>query len=201
MASSNHNKLLFSFLFLTLLTSNILRAQVPVASFTTDKNTGCAPLLVNFTNTSSGAVSYIWNFGNSNTSTIANPSTAYVTSGIFTVTLIVTSAGGQRDTSTTTITIVNDPVAAFVANPLSGCEDYTIISFTNSSTNSNSFTWDFGDGNTSILTNPTHTYLNPGTYTIKLIANNAYGCQNIKIRNAYVVINPKPSAQFQRHPH
>lgn len=196
MASLHHNKLLFSFLFLILLTSNILRAQVPVASFTTDKNTGCAPLLVNFTNTSTSAVSFTWNFGNSNTSTISNPSTAYITPGIFTVTLIVTSAGGQRDTATTIITVVNDPIAAFVANPLSGCEDYNIISFTNNSINANSYTWDFGDGNTSILTNPTHTYLNPGTYSIKLIAINAYGCQNIKIRNAYVIINPKPSAQF-----
>ncbi len=192
MARSTKFKLLFFIVFYT----NFLRAQVPVASFTIDKNIGCAPLVVGFTNTSSGAVSYSWNFGNSNTSTIANPTSAFLSAGVYNVKLVVTSAGGQRDSSTATITVVNNPIASFSSNTLSGCEDVNVISFTNNSNNSTTYNWDFGDGNTSTATNPTHTYLTPGTYSIKLIASNQYGCQDIQIKNNYIVIYPKPVANF-----
>lgn len=59
-----------------------------------------------------------------------------------------------------------DPVASFNSTTIG-----TSIQFTNSSVKSNSYLWKFGDGNTSTLPNPTHTYSTGGTYTVTLIAN------------------------------
>jgi len=179
-----------------ILQTFTLRAQTPVASFSSDKTTGCAPLMVNFTNTSTGATSYQWNFGNSNTSTAPNPSTVFLTPGTYTVKLIAIGAGGVKDSITHTINVVNDPIAAFTASPLSACEDVNVITFTNSSSNAATYTWDFGDGSSSTLANPTHTYIDPGVYNVKLIATSTYGCQNIEIKSSYITINAQPQAQF-----
>src|SRR5436853_2757491 len=70
----------------------------PVASFTANQNSGCSPLNVQFNNTSTGAVSYFWDFGDGNTSTLANPSNIYSTAGSYTVSLVATSSLGQSDT-------------------------------------------------------------------------------------------------------
>lgn len=188
------NRLFITAIF--ICTISMLRAQTPVASFTPDKITGCAPLMVNFSNTSTGAISYYWNFGNSNTSTAPNPSTVFITPGTFTVKLVATSANGTKDSTTTSITVVTDPVANFSATPTSGCEDDNVISFTNLSTNAVSYIWDFGDGTSSNATNPTHTYTDPGVYSVKLVATSTFGCQNIKISNALVTIHNGSSAAF-----
>ncbi len=180
---------------LMLLTIS-LRAQSPVASFSSDKTTGCAPLMVNFSNTSINAISYQWNFGNSNTSTATNPSSVFLTPGTYVVKLIAIGVGGLKDSIVHTITIVNDPTAGFTAFPLAACEDVNSISFTNSSSNAATYTWDFGDGTSSTATNPTHTYFDPGTYNIKLIATSTYGCQKIEIKNSYITIYAQPQSQF-----
>lgn len=68
------------------------------------------------------------------------------------------------------------PVAEFSADPLSGSAGVTLISFTDESTNNpTSWLWDFGDGNTSTLQNPTHTYAVANKYTVTLTATNAAG--------------------------
>lgn len=184
------------FAVILVIQSFALRAQAPVASFIPNKLSGCAPLMVSFSNTSTNATSYQWNFGNSNTSTAPNPSTVFLTPGSYTVKLIAFGNGGTKDSTIQTITVVNNPIADFSAFPLSECEDINTITFTNSSSNAATYIWDFGDGLTSTLTNPTHTYTNPGIYNIKLIATSAYGCQNIKITNSYITINPNPQSQF-----
>ncbi len=63
-------------LLVFLLLAGSLSAQPPVASFSVQGNTtGCAPLTVQFVNQSQNAVSYFWDFGNGNTSTLKNPDT------------------------------------------------------------------------------------------------------------------------------
>jgi len=63
------------------------------------------------------------------------------------------------------------PNADFSANILTG-ESPLVVIFTNLSTNAISYQWDFGDGNTSTDTNPTHTYTTNGTFTVTLVAIN-----------------------------
>ncbi|MBK9523481.1 MAG: PKD domain-containing protein [Bacteroidetes bacterium] len=58
---------------------------VPTASFTADQTTGCTPLSVQFTSTSTGAVSFYWDLGNGNTSTLPNPTNLYSTPGTYTI--------------------------------------------------------------------------------------------------------------------
>ena len=171
-----------------------LRAQVPVASFTASSDSGCAPLVVHFTNTSAGATSFSWTLGNGNNSSLPNPSASYTSAGNYVVTLIATSATGQKDTATRTITIVGNPQVDFSANILSACEDDHTISFTNFTTGAISYIWDFGDGYSSTVSNATHTYATPGTYNVKLVATNSFGCQGISIKSGYITILPKPAA-------
>src|SRR5207237_9997097 len=71
----------------------------PHASFSVNHTSGCAPLSVQFTSTSTGAVSYFWDFGNGNTSTLPNPTDLYAMAGSYTVTLIAYDAGGVGDTA------------------------------------------------------------------------------------------------------
>ncbi len=67
------------------------------------------------------------------------------------------------------------PVADFSASATSGCDNLT-VNFTDLTTGSPStWAWNFGDGNTSTEQNPTHTYSNPGTYTVELTASNTMG--------------------------
>ena len=76
------------------------------SSFNTQFISGCAPLTVVFNNTSVNGSSFLWNFGDGNTSTSYSPTYIYYSSGIFNVSLIAISAcGGASDTSFLTITV------------------------------------------------------------------------------------------------
>jgi PKD repeat protein len=77
----------------------------------------------------------------------------------------------------------SDVVAAFSAS-ISNAAD---VAFTNTSTNGLTQTWDFGDGTTSTLTNPQHTYAQNGTYTVRLIVENAFGCADTLIQTVNII--------------
>src|SRR3954464_3492213 len=97
----------------------------PSASFTANVTAGCSPLNVQFTNTSTGAVSYYWDMGNGNTSTLSNPGNLYTTIGNFTVMLIAIDGSGARDTAryTNYITVFPHPSANFFATATVSCLD------------------------------------------------------------------------------
>lgn len=84
---------------------SLIESQIaPLSNFTADVTSGTRPLTVNFTNLSQGATSYLWNFGDGNTSTATNPTHNYTTVGIFTVTLTATNdAGNNVNTKTSYI--------------------------------------------------------------------------------------------------
>ncbi|PLW92230.1 MAG: hypothetical protein C0592_11825 [Marinilabiliales bacterium] len=151
-----------------LLLDNILIGQecTPTAAY----SYSASYLLVNFTNLSSSGTnpSYMWDFGDGNTSTQANPSHTYTMTGTYTVCLVVTdSCAADTICDTVSVTACTPPTASFTYVP-SG----TMVSFTNTSTvgGGASYFWDFGDGNTSSAENPVHSYSSPGTYTACLIA-------------------------------
>lgn len=172
-------------------------AQTPTAGFTISDTTGCRPFTVSFTNTSTGASSYHWDFGNGNTSTLPNPSNVYLTPGQFTITLIATDAANQADTLVVTnlIEVVQNPVADFSASFTSTCPGNP-IQFINNSSHATLYEWDLGDGLISNATNPVHTYTQPGTYTISLIAETGYGCKDVKAIPHYITVVPTPVANF-----
>src|SRR5579871_917180 len=112
----------FYFLVLFLCAGISADAQLK-ADFTIDKNAGCSPLTVSFTNTTtnaSSAATYKWDFGNGNTSALINPGATYVTEKTYTVTLTVTD-GANTSTQTKQITVYKKPVVDFSASPVKGC--------------------------------------------------------------------------------
>lgn len=178
-------------------------AQTPVASFSVQGNTsGCAPLTVQFVNQSQNAVSYFWDFGNGNTSTLMNPVTVYLLPGNFTVKLVVTSSSGQSDSiiKTNYISTGIVPSVSFTASPLTICEN-GIVSFQNQSQNYTSCLWDFGDGNTSTDISPSHQYTLSGQFTVTLVVTNlSGGCTNSLTKSQYLTIHPKPVTTFTASP-
>lgn len=147
----------------------------------------CLPSgMVTFTNTSTipgGApLTYFWDFGNTQTSTLLNPSTVYTSTGPFNVTLIATASSGCADTITQAVTqIYAQPNAQFTVDSVESCFGGT-FNFTDQSSAANStisqWFWDFGDATTSTLQNPTKQYAAPGTYTVTLYTNSAAGCRS-----------------------
>ena len=136
----------------------------PVSAFSSNGNL----LVWTFTDQSSnGANGWLWDFGDGNTTTTQNAVHTYATAGNYTVCLTVTNACGA-DSSCTPITVSGCP--APVAGYSSSATEL-VVDFTSTSTGTATLTyaWDFGDGNTSAVQNPTHTYGAPGTYTVCLI--------------------------------
>jgi PKD repeat protein len=173
-------------------------AQTPVASFTVSAASGCAPLSVNFSNTSLNASSYQWDFGNGNFSTLVNPQNVYIQPGSYSVRLIAIAANGSRDTLDlpNLITAAAGPQISVSVNSQSGCSNYTAFQFACASVGATNFNWDFGDGSTSSLQNPTKTYASPGTYAVSLLATNSNGCQTVANLPAPISIIAPPQAGF-----
>ncbi len=167
--------------------------NAPVAEFSGSPTSGDAPLTVNFTDQSTNnPTSWSWDFGDGGTSTAQNPSHTYNNAGTYTVKLTATNdCGSDTQTKVDYITVTsgtcNAPVADFTGSPTSGDAPLT-VSFTDQSTNNpTSWSWDFGDGGTSTAQNPSHTYNNAGTYTVKLTATNDCG-SNTKTKVDYITV-------------
>ncbi|MFI5173092.1 MAG: PKD domain-containing protein, partial [Chitinophagales bacterium] len=138
--------------------------------------TGCTPFDVDFVNTSIGAVNYIWDFGDgSPQTTVFEPSHTFTTPGVYSVMLVAIDSNSCNiaDTTYLSIIVLNDSISAEFS--YSGNEDCDslLATFTTIGTllATTSLTWDFGDGTTSTLPSPTHTYFDPGEYIVTLIVN------------------------------
>ena len=158
----------------------------PLVNFSSTRLSGCYPLQVNFTNTStagSGSITgYLWDFGDGNFSTEANPAHIYTASGNFNVSLQILNSNGCTKTLTRTnyINIANGVRAAFTNSAALSCSAPETIFFQNQSTGSAALTylWNFGDGGSATIANPPHIYSTAGTYTVQLIVTNNNGCSD-----------------------
>lgn len=142
--------------------------------------------------------SWNWNFGNGGSSTSQNPTTTYTAAGTYSVTLITSSGICGSDTITLPVTVNPLPVPAFSAPSV--CLNNP-SPFTDQSTGNNTVTnwsWNFGDGNTSTVQNPSHTYTAAGTYTATLIVTNNFGCKDTLA--VPVQVTPKPVPNFSSGP-
>ena len=135
---------------------------------------------VTFTNSSTGGVTRLWDFGDGNFDTTYSPMHTYANNGTYTVCL---TEAGLCDTITVCDTIIvgcTPPTASFSV-AVSG----STATFTNTSTGGTSQIWDFGDGNFSTMMSPSHTYAANGTYTVCLVVANACDtvttCQSVQI--------------------
>jgi len=177
----------------------------PVSDFSAPITSRCEPpLTVNFQDLSTGTpLSWQWDFGDGNTSTLQNPSHTYTSYGSFTVTLITTNGFGCTDTIVRTNYIdIRRASISIPLFPLRGCIPYSIspVPVISSVDAVTSYNWDFGDGGTSTLPNPTYTYIAQGTYTVRLIITTSTGCTDTLIIPNAVRVGSKPVADFSAAP-
>lgn len=179
-------------------------AQKPLANFTGSPQSGCSPLVVTFQDLSTNSpTSWSWDLGNGNTSISQNPTAIYVNPGTYTVKLIAKNASGSDTLARTNYITVNSfPTLDFTADKTNGCFPVT-VKFTDLSTpgagNTNTaWDWNFGDGSTSALQNPSHTYSAAGNFTVTLKVTNDKGCSKILNKNSYIIISSGVVADFTK---
>ncbi len=177
----------------------------PVADFTM-ASTACREMAVTFQDLSGedggGAIaSRNWDFGDPasgvlNYSTAQDPEHSYASSGIYTVTLIVTNYAGCSDTLQKTITVFEKPSVAFAFG--TGCVgDTTQLWADMTVVNGGAiagYSWDFGDGGTAYSESVSHIYIAPGAYLVTLTVTDTSGCENDTSR--YLTITTPPVAHF-----
>ena len=173
----------------------------PIADFFYAPPQGCSPLTVSFNETatdgSAPIVAYAWDFGDGGTSVIGNPSYAFSNPGSYTVTLEAIDQNGCRDSIQKVVNVLDVPSVDFIAEQTRGCA-VANIQFRDLSSSVNtkvSWLWDFGDGSTSTLPEPQHTYTTDGTYSVKLVVTDVNGCKDSLTRNNYIRLS-HPSADF-----
>ncbi len=173
---------------------------LPVPNFTSANPYNCSvPYTVNFKDSSNTAVGWKWSFGDGGTSNLQNPSHTYTAMGNYTVTLIITGPNGCSDSiSKPQFVKLQKPITAINGLPVSGCVPFTITPTPNVTSVEGvaSYLWDFGDGTTSTLQNPTHTYPLQGTYTVKLFITTNGGCKDSSIFIKAVKVGTYSQADF-----
>ncbi|MFZ1307110.1 MAG: PKD domain-containing protein, partial [Ferruginibacter sp.] len=179
-------------LFLLLISFSISSKSQVTANFSASPTSGCSPQIVNFNDQSTGnPIYWKWDLGNGTISFLQNPSTTYFTPGQYNIKLVVEDGLGNKDSLTRTqyINIFPIPVVNFSATPLSGCVPLT-VQFTDLSTATGSaitsWLWDFGDGTTGIVRNPSHTYTSAGNYNVTLRVTTVSGCSKTLTKNNYI---------------
>ncbi len=149
------------------------------ANMSANTLSGCTPLTVNFNNTSTVGHSYLWDFGNNDTtSQVFNPIKTFTASGTYSVHLYVKTSicNNLYDTANLVINVFPQPVAGFTAT-VDSCSN--IVQFTNQS---NPITvpskWFLNSVLFASTQNATHTFATAGTYTVKLVTTNTFGCKD-----------------------
>jgi gliding motility-associated-like protein len=182
---------------------NIFVLPKPIALFALFDSSQCLERndfgFVNKSKTSTGNLSYLWNFGDSSTSILMNPHHQYTNSDTFTVLLKVTSQNGCYDTFVkhAFLHVHPEPLADFQINDTIQCFKANTFNFTNTTAlKSGSFKqfWDFNDGSTSDSLNSSHTYSTIDTFTTKLLIISDWNCKDSVFKKVYVY--PMPNADF-----
>lgn len=163
--------------------------QQIVVNFSASPTIGTFPHEVTFTNSTTGATNYSWDFGDGNTSTDENPIHTYSEAGIYSVKLTASNEDFEESLTKSSYIFVKwpDPIAQFSAAPLTGIDPLT-VTFTDESEYVQNWNWDFGDGETSTEQNPEHVYTK-GTYQVKLSVSNADG-NDTEVKENYITVDP-----------
>ncbi|MBS1615236.1 MAG: PKD domain-containing protein [Bacteroidetes bacterium] len=194
-------KLLLALLAATI--SSLAFAQ-PSANFSASPQTGCPPMVVSFTDKSTGSpTSWSWTFtgGSPSSSTTKNPTISYSAPGTYPVSLKVSNASGSNTkTVSGYITVWNTPTVSLPTTPILVCPGSPVSLSASVSWNApgtGNYYWDFGDGGSSTAASPTHNYSFGGaSYTIKLTVTNSVGCPTTDTALNLISIYPSPFISF-----
>jgi gliding motility-associated-like protein len=180
------------------LVQQVTVGTTPVASFTPQPGSGCIDLEVNFANSSTGADFYQWDFGDGNTAGSSTPTHTYTTADTYSVTLVAENLNGCTDTLSMPVVAFPLPTSAFELSAYSSCTSPVTVQTINNSQSAIGYAWDLGNGNTSVLNEPSITFDGPGTYTVSLTSTNQYGCEHVATQQ--FIVHPTPDASFTLQP-
>ena len=170
----------------------ILVKDVDIKAFIdADVKSGCQPLMVNFNSLSSPNINLLWDFDDNGFANDKEVAHTFNENGFHNVKLMADN-GCAKDTAVVSIDVWEKPVINLSIDKEFCFKDE--LRLTNNTTNVVSHLWDFGDGNSSDLTTPSHEYANVGSYEVKYLASTALGCTD-SIQEIVVVL-PKPYASF-----
>lgn len=185
--------------------SNSVTQQVTVYALPTalfSANNVCEGNTTNYTNNSTisnGSITnYLWDytFDGITDNTNQNTSHLFGASGTYTSQLTTISNFNCSATYTSIVNVYANPVVSFSSAPV--CQGIQ-IPFTNLSTIANgqivNYAWNFGDNTSSLAINPSHLYINAGSYNVVLIATSNHNCTGNYSQSA--IVHPKPNVNFQ----
>ena len=131
--------------------------------------------------------SSLWNFGDGSNSSQTNPAKTWTAAGLYQVKLLA-NYGTCSDSASKQVKVIALPIVNFVGSDSTNCQAPFTVNFQDLSIGSTSWNWDFGDGGTSTLKNPSHTYNSIGNFTVKLVVNNISGCSDSLTKASYIKI-------------
>lgn len=170
----------------------IIIAPMPVANFNVDNVcNGDTMVFINASSIASGTLTYKWYFGDGDSALTTEAKHKYAADGTYNVTLVATSAYGCIDVKTRSVKVYPKPTPNFTA--ASVCLGNATV-FNNTSTVSSGTVslanWDFGDGTSSSVFNPTHTYATAGTFNVTMTVFTDKGCSNVITKSVTVYSLP-----------
>jgi gliding motility-associated-like protein len=175
--------------------------ELPIAYF--KYTAACEKQLIQFTDTSransgDNIVNWSWNFADGGLSSAVNPVHSYSVSGIYNVSLFVTTDKGCSDSINLAINVRPRPNAFFAMtnNPTLAQEVVYFTDFSTPAATLASWNWDFGDGGGASAQNPTHLYYNQGNYNVVLIVTDTYGCSDTASKEISVTLLPLVPTAF-----
>ncbi len=181
----------------------------PLAKFYIDKTSSCPPLQSTLTKLSEGEDSFEWRFGDGSTNTVdANLVYSWDNTDInnvqmYDLELWVSTVNNCKDSSNLDLTVFPKVDADYIMDNNAGCSPFENVQFTNTSTSpATQFFWSFGDGTTTNIENPSHSFTNVGIsdriYDIFLRASSEYNCWDTITKQVTVYVQPK--AEFYVDP-
>ncbi|GIV33504.1 MAG: hypothetical protein KatS3mg031_1039 [Chitinophagales bacterium] len=146
---------------------------------------------VSFQDSSSGpGLTYQWNFGDGNFSSSVNPKHLYFSAGTYTVALTVTTSDGCVASAQQDVVVYPMPAANFTAPNVCEGRSTQFVNTSSLTGGQMNFSWNFGDGNVSVLDNPLHQYADTGTYSVTLIVTSDNGCRDTVVKPVSVLLQP-----------
>jgi gliding motility-associated-like protein len=182
-------------------TSEKILVADPKAGFMSPDSMSCTGKKIAFKSIGDPSYTYKWDFGDGQTATGATPVHSYTNQGTYSVKLDYTDQYGCRNSfSKLNYVQINNPVAIFSINANQSNCPPLVVQFKSTSQYAESVEWDFGDGNTSLLSSPSHFYTYPGEYWPVLKVTSKGGCVDIIHDQKITILGPKGTLTYDKTP-
>ena len=166
----------------------------PNIEFNVIDDTLCAGSVFQFNNLSDNGISNNWDFGDSTYSYITNPTHIFTDSGNYRVILTGSSLTNNCEAyDSVDLVVLPYPVITATSDTSNGCIPLP-VNFSSTVNSVGYYLWDFGDGNTSTVDNPTHTYTSDGYYSVNVRFEDFSGC--VDSFDFDIIPHPVPSPSF-----